>query len=157
MIRRRFGCFAIRGSGAVYKKGVLTCISMYKDSLSLFQTERNRSFSMPLATVYFLLTFNCVYGIISIDFGLRFFLPFSNRLLFFRCKMQKWYENRALLNTFIGLMGVSFIAYFFFHWKWGMPLFLALGTAIMIRGVVKITMRMRANKTCRDSHNKDMS
>lgn len=71
--------------------------------------------------------------------------------------MQKWYENRALLNTFIGLMGVSFISYFFFHWKWGMPLFLALGTAIMIRGVVKITMRMRANKARRDSHNKDMS
>ena len=60
--------------------------------------------------------------------------------------MQKWYENKTLLNTFIALMSVSFIAYFFFHWKWGLPLFLCGGTVIMVRGVVKITMRMRSRK-----------
>jgi uncharacterized membrane protein AbrB (regulator of aidB expression) len=60
--------------------------------------------------------------------------------------MQKWYENKTLLNTLIGLMCACFIAYFFFHWKWGLPLFLGAGTAIMVRGVVKITMRMRANR-----------
>ena len=60
--------------------------------------------------------------------------------------MQKWYENRKLLNTFIALMCVSFIAYFFFHWRWGLPLFLSAGTAIMVRGVVKITMRMRRRR-----------
>lgn len=61
-------------------------------------------------------------------------------------KMQKWYENRKLLNTLIVFMSVSFIAYFFFQWRWGMPLFLIGGTAIMVRGVVKITMRMRSRK-----------
>ena len=60
--------------------------------------------------------------------------------------MQKWYEHRKLLNTFIVLMCISFIAYFFFHWKWGLLLFLCSGTAIMVRGVVKITMRMRSKK-----------
>ncbi|MDE0553315.1 MAG: hypothetical protein OXI24_03815 [Candidatus Poribacteria bacterium] len=60
--------------------------------------------------------------------------------------MQKWYENRKLLNTLIVLMCVSFVAYFFFQWRWGMPLFLIGGTAIMVRGVVKITMRMRNRK-----------
>ena len=60
--------------------------------------------------------------------------------------MQKWYENKKLLNTFIVLMCTSFIAYFFFQWKWGLPLTLFLGTAIMVRGVVKITMRMRGRK-----------
>ena len=57
--------------------------------------------------------------------------------------MQKWYENKKLLNTFIVLMCISFIAYFFLQWKWGLPLVLFFGTAIMVRGVVKITMRMR--------------
>ena len=60
--------------------------------------------------------------------------------------MQKWYENKTLLNTFIVLMCISFVAYYFFHWKWGLPLVLFLGTAIMVRGVVKITMRMRGRK-----------
>lgn len=60
--------------------------------------------------------------------------------------MQKWYENRTLLNTLIVLMCVTFIAYYFFAWAWGLPLFLIGGTAIMVRGVVKITMRMRANR-----------
>ena len=60
--------------------------------------------------------------------------------------MQKWYENKKFLNTFIVLMCTSFIAYFFFQWKWGLPLTLFLGTAIMVRGVVKITMRMRGRK-----------
>lgn len=69
--------------------------------------------------------------------------------------MQKWYENRTLLNAFIVLMVVSFIVYFFFRGEWGLPLFLAFGAAIMIRGVVKITMRMRAAKTRRDSQNED--
>ena len=43
-------------------------------------------------------------------------------------------------------MCVTFIAYYFFAWAWGLPLFLIGGTAIMVRGVVKITMRMRANR-----------
>lgn len=60
--------------------------------------------------------------------------------------MQKWYENTTLLNTFIILMCISFVAYYFFHWKWGLPLVLFLGTAIMVRGVVKITMQMRSRK-----------
>lgn len=64
--------------------------------------------------------------------------------------MQKWYENNKLLNTLIVLMCVSFIAYFFFQWKWGLPLTLCLGTAIMVRGVVKITMRMRNRKRHKD-------
>ena len=57
--------------------------------------------------------------------------------------MQKWYENKKLLNTFIVLMCASFGAYHFFQQEWGLPLTLFLGTAIMVRGVVKITMRMR--------------
>jgi len=65
--------------------------------------------------------------------------------------MQKWYENRKLLNTFIALMCVSFIAYFFFQWKWGLPLTLCTGTAIMVRGVVKITMRMRSSKSRKEN------
>lgn len=73
------------------------------------------------------------------------------------CKqMQKWYENRALLNILIVLMVVCFIAYYFSHWKWGLPLFLIFGTAIMIRGVTKITMRMRDNRTKPDSQNKEI-
>ncbi len=60
--------------------------------------------------------------------------------------MQKWYENKTLLNIFIVLMCISFAAYYFFDWKWGLPLTLCLGTAIMVRGVVKITMQMRRRK-----------
>lgn len=61
-------------------------------------------------------------------------------------QMQKWYENRTLLNIFIVLMCASFVAYFFFQWNWGLPLTLCLGTAIMVRGVVKITMQMRSRR-----------
>lgn len=71
-------------------------------------------------------------------------------------QMQKWYENRALLNILIVLMVVLFIAYYFYHWYWGLPLFLTFGTAIMIRGVTKITMQMRENKTKPDSQNKEI-
>lgn len=71
--------------------------------------------------------------------------------------MQKWYENRTLLNVFIVLMVSCFIIYFFYNKTWALLLFLAFGTAIMLRGVVKITMRMRSNKTARDSHKKDVS
>ena len=67
--------------------------------------------------------------------------------------MQKWYENRTLLNTFIGLMCISFTAYFFFDWKLGLPLTLCFGTAIMVRGVVKITMRMRMNRGSNEKKN----
>ena len=67
--------------------------------------------------------------------------------------MQKWYENRTLLNILILLMIVCFVAYYFYHWNWGLPLFLTFGTAIMIRGITKITMRMRSNKTKPDSQN----
>ena len=69
-------------------------------------------------------------------------------------KMQKWYENRILLNTAIALMAAGFIAYFFLQWRWGLPLFLALGTAIMIRGIVRITARMRTNKRKQNPPNK---
>lgn len=61
--------------------------------------------------------------------------------------MKNWYQNRTLLNIAILLMVATFIAYYFFKWTWGLPLFLATGTAIMIRGIVKITMRMHTNKT----------
>lgn len=71
--------------------------------------------------------------------------------------MQKWYENRTFLNTAIALMAAAFIAYFFLQWHWGMPLFLALGTAIMIRGIVRITMRMRAKAAKQKSRDKDKS
>lgn len=70
--------------------------------------------------------------------------------------MQKWYENRTLLNFFIVLMVVCFLAYYIYHWKWGLPLFLIAGTVIMIRGVVKITMRMRGRKTKPDSQDREM-
>ena len=70
--------------------------------------------------------------------------------------MQKWYENRTSLNTLIFLMVASFISYYFFQWRWGMPLFLILGTAIMVRGVIRITMRMRSNKSNNDSDNKEI-
>ena len=66
--------------------------------------------------------------------------------------MQKWYENKTILNILIILMIVFFILYFFFQWRWGMPLFLVFGTTIMIRGVTKITMRMRGNKNKDNSH-----
>ena len=61
--------------------------------------------------------------------------------------MHKWYENKTLLNIFILLMVICFVSYYFLHWKWGLYLFLIFGTAIMIRGVTKITMRIRSNKT----------
>ena len=70
--------------------------------------------------------------------------------------MQKWYENRVLLNILIVLMFICFVAYFFYRWNWGLPLFLTFGTAIMIRGVTKITMRMRKNKTKTDSQDKEI-
>lgn len=60
--------------------------------------------------------------------------------------MQKWYENRTLLNISILLMIICFVSYYFYQWRWGLSLFLTFGTVIMIRGVVKITMRMRDNK-----------
>lgn len=61
--------------------------------------------------------------------------------------MHKWYENTALLNTLIVLMSISAVVYFFLQQKIGLPLLLIFGTIIMIRGVIKITMRMRASKT----------
>ena len=70
--------------------------------------------------------------------------------------MRKWYENTALLNILIVLMLISFIAYYFFHWRWGLPLFLSFGTAIMVRGVVKITMRMRGKTTQHKSQKKEI-
>ncbi len=68
--------------------------------------------------------------------------------------MQHWYENRKLLNTFIVVMCAGFIAYLFLGWRWGVPLFLGSGTAIMVRGVVKITMRMRRRKRGTDGKTK---
>ena len=61
--------------------------------------------------------------------------------------MYKWYENTTLLNTFIILMLINAFVHFFLRWKIGLPLLLIFGTLIMVRGVIKITMRMRASKT----------
>ena len=71
-------------------------------------------------------------------------------------QMQNWYENRTLLNIFIIAMVTCFIAYYFYNRQWGLPLFLSFGTAIMIRGVVKITMRMRRNNPKHKSQNKEL-
>lgn len=61
--------------------------------------------------------------------------------------MKKWYENRTLLNAAILIMIVGFIAYILRQppqmKELGLVIFLTAGTLIMIRGVVKITMRMR--------------
>ena len=60
--------------------------------------------------------------------------------------MQKWYENTTLLNIFIVFMVVCVFSYFFYQWKMGLYLFLFSGTVIMVRGVTKITIRMRNRK-----------
>ncbi|MCH8293071.1 hypothetical protein IH992_18430 [Candidatus Poribacteria bacterium] len=61
--------------------------------------------------------------------------------------MKKWYENKTLLNAAILIMIVGFIAYILRQPpqmnQLGLVIFLTAGTLIMIRGVVKITMRMR--------------
>ena len=61
--------------------------------------------------------------------------------------MGTCYENKALLNTFILIMVVAFTVYMFQRstqiGRWGLVIFLTSGTLIMIRGVVRITMRMR--------------
>lgn len=61
--------------------------------------------------------------------------------------MTTWYENKILLNTFILIMVVAFAVYIFQRsaeiGQWGLVIFLTSGTLIMIRGVVRITMRMR--------------
>ncbi|MDE0042257.1 MAG: hypothetical protein OXT74_09490 [Candidatus Poribacteria bacterium] len=61
--------------------------------------------------------------------------------------MATWYENRILLNTFILIMVVAFAIYMYQRsteiGRWGLVIFLTSGTLIMIRGVVRITMRMR--------------
>ena len=61
--------------------------------------------------------------------------------------MQKWYRNKALLNTLILIMVLGFIGYLFRPSlqikQWGLIAFLVAGTLVMIRGVVKITMGMR--------------
>ena len=61
--------------------------------------------------------------------------------------MGTWYENKALLNIFILIMVVAFVIFMFKRsteiGQWGLAIFLSAGTLIMIRGVVRITMRMR--------------
>ena len=61
--------------------------------------------------------------------------------------MGTWYENKILLNTFILIMVVAFAVYIFQRsteiGQWGLVIFLTSGTLIMVRGVVRITMRMR--------------
>ena len=60
--------------------------------------------------------------------------------------MQKWYRNKALLNTLILIMVLGFIGYLLPSpqiKQWGLIAFLVAGTLVMIRGVVKITMGMR--------------
>ena len=61
--------------------------------------------------------------------------------------MGIWYENKTLLNTFILIMVIAFMMYMLQRsthiGQWGLIIFLGAGTLIMIRGVVRITMRMR--------------
>lgn len=71
----------------------------------------------------------------------------AKNLQYVKESMPKWYENTVILNTLIILMSISAVVYFFLRWKIGLPLLLIFGTLIMIRGVIKITMRMRASKT----------
>lgn len=61
--------------------------------------------------------------------------------------MQKWYTNKVLLNTLILIMVVGFMGYLLRPSlkikQLGLIIFLVVGTLVMIRGVVKITMGMR--------------
>ncbi len=61
--------------------------------------------------------------------------------------MQKWYTNKVLLNTLILIMVVGFMGYLLRPSlqikQLGLIIFLFVGTLVMIRGVVKITMGMR--------------
>jgi hypothetical protein len=61
--------------------------------------------------------------------------------------MEKWYISKAFLNTLLVIMAVGFIAYFLRQParvpQLGLVIFLAAGTLIMVRGVLKITMGMR--------------
>ena len=61
--------------------------------------------------------------------------------------MGTWYENKTLLNIFILIMVVAFVIFMLQRsteiGRWGLAIFLTAGTLIMIRGVVRITMRMR--------------
>ena len=61
--------------------------------------------------------------------------------------MQKWYTNKVLLNTLILIMVAGFMGYLFRPSpqikQLGLIVFLVVGTMVMIRGVVKITMGMR--------------
>ena len=77
-------------------------------------------------------------------------MKFDRNLKYVKETMHKWYENTTLLNTLIVLMTISAVVYFFLQWNIGLPLLLIFGTLIMIRGVIKITMRMRASKTDSD-------
>lgn len=67
--------------------------------------------------------------------------------------MQKWYTNKVLLNALIFIMVVGFMGYLLRPSvqikQLGLIIFLVVGTLVMIRGVVKITMGMR--KTGRSS------
>lgn len=64
--------------------------------------------------------------------------------------MGTWYENKPLLNTFILIMVIAFVMFMFQRstqiGRWGLVIFLTAGTLIMIRGVVRITMRMRERR-----------
>ena len=61
--------------------------------------------------------------------------------------MKKWVENKTLLNAAILIMVVGFIAYMLRQppqmKQLGLVIFLIAGTLIMVRGIIKITMRMR--------------
>lgn len=61
--------------------------------------------------------------------------------------MGKWYVSKVILNALILIMVVGFMAYMFRPsapiQQVGIVLFLTAGTAVMVRGVVKITMGMR--------------
>lgn len=67
--------------------------------------------------------------------------------------MQKWYKNKVFLNALIFIMVVGFMGYLLRPSiqikQLGLIIFLVVGTLVMIRGVVKITMGMR--KTGRES------
>lgn len=64
--------------------------------------------------------------------------------------MGTWYENKPLLNTFILIMAIAFVVFIVQRptqiGRWGLVIFLTAGTLIMIRGVVRITMRMRERR-----------
>ena len=61
--------------------------------------------------------------------------------------MEKWYVSKVILNVLILMMVAGFLAYISRLsvpiQRLGLVIFLAAGTTVMVRGVVKITVGMR--------------